>query len=216
VADRRIVILGAGGHAKVIIEIIRAAGTGTIVGLADADPTPREVLGARVLGDDTVLRRLHAEGVGHAFIAIGDNRIRARAADAVRAIGFELVNAISPAATLSPSARIGRGVAVMAGAVVNADAVLEDLVIVNTRASIDHDVRLGRACHIGPGAALAGGVSVGAEAFIGVGASVIPQRVIGAGSIVGAGASVIDDVAPGVTVVGVPARPLPARKRLKP
>ena len=96
----------------------------------------------------------------------------------------------------------------MPGAVVNALAHLERGVIVNTHASIDHDCRIGAFAHVAPGVALAGDVTVGEGALIGIGAAVVPGRTIGAWSTVGAGASVVGDVAPGETVVGVPARPL--------
>ncbi len=200
-----IVILGAGGHAKVVIELIRAQG-GVIAGLTDSNPTPRSVLGVPVVGDDRALPRLVADGVRYAFVAIGDNKARAAAAQAATGLGLILVNAISPNATVSDSARLGRGVAVMAGAVINAEASIDDLAIVNSGAIVDHDCRLERGCHEGPGAVLAGAVRIGAGALIGTGASVTPGRSIGAGAVVGAGACVVDDLEPDVVAVGVPAR----------
>jgi UDP-perosamine 4-acetyltransferase len=200
-----IVILGAGGHAKVVIELIRAQG-GVIAGLTDSNPTPRSVLGVPVVGDDLALPRLMADGVRYAFVAIGDNQARAAAAQAATGLGLVLVNAISPNARVSESARLGSGVAVMAGAVINAEAFIDDLAIVNSGAIVDHDCRLERGCHVGPGAVLAGGVRVGAGALIGTGASVTPGRSIGAGAVVGAGACVADDLEPDVVAVGVPAR----------
>ena len=200
-----IVILGAGGHAKVVIELIRAQG-GVIAGLTDSNPTPRSVLGVPVVGDDTALPRLLAEGIRHAFVAIGDNRARTAAAEAATGLGLVLFNAISPHACVSDSARLGCGVAVMAGVVINAEAFIEDLAIVNSGAVVDHDCRLERGCHVGPGAVLAGGVRVGAGALIGAGASVTPGRSIGAGAVVGAGACVVEDVDVDVVAAGVPAR----------
>ncbi|MDB5457169.1 MAG: sugar O-acyltransferase, sialic acid O-acetyltransferase NeuD family, partial [Caulobacter sp.] len=158
-----VVVLGAGGHAKVVIELLRTAGFATPAVL-DADPTPRDVAGAPVVGDDTALARLRAEGLSQAFVAIGDNALRRKLADRATAAGFTLVSAIHPSAVISPSARLGAGVAVMAGAVVNADTVVGDLAILNTRSSVDHDGVIGSAAHIGPGCALAGGVTVGEEA----------------------------------------------------
>jgi UDP-perosamine 4-acetyltransferase len=209
VASGPIVILGAGGHAKVVIELIRETG-GVIAGLTDSNPAPRSVLGVAVVGDDTALPRLLADGVRHAFVAIGDNRARAAAAQAATGLGLVLVNAVSPRASVSGSARLGRGVAVMAGAVINAETVIDDLAIVNSGAVVDHDCRLGRGCHVGPGAVLAGGVTVGAGALIGAGASVTPGRSVGAGAVVGAGACVVEDVEPGAVAVGVPARAAPS------
>lgn len=204
---RPLVILGAGGHAKVVVELIRAMDAGfRIVGLLDADPTPRTVAGAPVLGTDALLPELYNQGVRSAFVAIGDNGVRRRAAAAARGQGFELVNAISPRATVSPTARLGAGIAIMAGAVVNAEASLEDLVIVNTGAVVEHDARLGIAAHAGPGSVLAGNVEMEAEAFLGAGACAIPGVRIGAGAQVGAGASVVSDIPAGVLAYGVPAR----------
>jgi UDP-perosamine 4-acetyltransferase len=205
VASGPIVILGAGGHAKVVIELIREQG-GVIAGLTDSNAAPRSVLGVPVVGDDTALPRLLAEGVRHAFVAIGDNGARVIAAQAATGQGFVLINAVSRHACVSDSARLGWGVAVMAGAVINAEAVIDDLAIVNSGAVVDHDCRLERGCHVGPGAVLAGGVRIGAGALIGTGASVTPGRSIGAGAVVGAGASVVEDVDPDVVAVGVPAR----------
>ncbi len=200
-----VVIVGGGGHAKVVIESLRAAGQ-TIAAVIDADPTPRLVAGAPVVGDDSALAGLRGQGLTQAFVAIGDNRLRARLAQGLRDQGFELVNAIHPSAVISPSARLGLGVAVMAGAVINAESEISDLAIINTSAVVDHDCRLGTACHLGPASALAGGVSLGERTFLGVGARVIPNIAIGSDAIVGAGAVVVRDLADGVVAFGVPAR----------
>ncbi|HEY2480741.1 MAG TPA: acetyltransferase [Caulobacteraceae bacterium] len=202
-----VVILGAGGHAKVVIELLRAQGR-AIAGLTDADSAPRSVLGVPVVGDDTALAGLRDRGVRHAFVAIGDNAARQAAGARATDLGFILVNAVSPTASVSASARLGHGVAVMAGAVINADAVIGDLAIVNSGAIVDHDCHLERCCHVGPGAVLAGGVRLGAGALIGVGASVTPGCSIGARTIVGAGACVVADLGADVTAIGVPARPV--------
>lgn len=209
--DGPVVVLGAGGHAKVVLEVLREAGE-TVVGLTDADPAPRAVLGAPVLGTDAALPDVLARGCRRAFVALGDNAVRRRVAEQAMALGFELASAISPRAVVSPSARLGRGVAVMAGAVINADAEIGDLAIVNTGAVVEHDCRLGAAAHLGPRAALAGGVVVGEGAFLGVGASVIPGVTIGAAAVVGAGACVVRDVPEGARIAGVPARALLARR----
>jgi UDP-perosamine 4-acetyltransferase len=200
-----ILVVGAGGHAKVVIELIRAGG-GRIAALIDADPTPREVLGCAVVGDDDALPRLRAEGLTHAFVALGENRLRARLAARLRTLDFVLANAVSPGAHISPSAVIGAGVAIMAGAAINAEARLEDLVIVNTGAVVDHDCRLAEACHVGPGSTLAGDSRVGRLALIGAGCTLVPGVSVGDGAVVGAGSCVVRDIKPGVLALGVPAR----------
>ncbi len=200
-----VVILGGGGHAKVVIESLRASGE-TVVAIVDADPTPRAVLGVPVVGDDLALADLRGQGLAKLFVAIGDNRLREKLGRKAREQGFALVNAIHPSAVISPTARIGEGVAVMAGVAINADSVIGDLAIINTGAVVDHDCRLGAACHLGPASALAGGVIVGERSFLGVGARVIPGVSIGADAIVGAGGVVVRDLPDGVLAVGVPAK----------
>lgn len=200
-----VVILGGGGHAKVVIESLRAAGH-KVAAVIDADPTPRQVAGVPVVGDDSVLSRLRGEGLTQAFVAIGDNALRFKLARGLREQGFELVKAIHPSAVVSPSAQLGVGVAIMAGAVINAETQVGDLVIINTGAVVDHDCRLGAACHLGPASALAGGVRIGERAFLGVGVRAIPNITVGADTIVGAGAVILRDLPDAVVAFGVPAR----------
>jgi UDP-perosamine 4-acetyltransferase len=200
-----VVIIGGGGHGKVVIESLRAAGE-TVAAIVDADPTPRTVLGAPVVGDDLALANLRGQGLSKLFVAIGDNRLRETLGRKAREQGFALVNAIHPSAVISPSAQIGDGVAVMAGVAINADTRIGDLAIVNTGAVVDHDCVLNVACHLGPASALAGGVSIGARAFLGVGARAIPGVRIGADTIVGAGGVVVRDLPDAVLAIGVPAK----------
>lgn len=201
-----IIIVGAGGHAKVCIELLRAAGEPVAFCIGDAGGAP-DCVGVPVLDGDHHLPRLYAKGYRRAFVAIGANRLRARLAKVVREQGYELVNAISPRAQVSPSANVGAGVAIMAGAVINAEAVIGDLVIINTGATIDHDCVIGPAAHVAPQCALAGNVTLAACSFLGVGCKVIPGVTIGEHAIVGAGGVVICDIGAGVTAVGTPARP---------
>ena len=207
-AQTPVVVIGAGGHAKVVIELIRAQGLYEVMGCTDRDPRRRDVIGAPILGSDDVLSDLYAQGIRHCFVALGDNALRRKVATQVTALGFQLVNAISPKAVVSPSARIGRGVAVMAGAVINADATIGDLAIVNTRAAIDHDCRIGEAAHVAPRAALAGNVRIGPLAFVGAGATIVPGISIGESTVIGAGATVISNLGRNLVAVGVPAKPV--------
>jgi UDP-perosamine 4-acetyltransferase len=206
----RLVLVGAGGHAKVVLEVFRAIGGFDIVGLVDPKPPSPTVLGVPILGDDAALGTLRAQGVEFAFVALGDNRMRQKVGAQLRTLGFALPAAIHPSALISPSARIGEGVVVMASAAVGTETVIDELAILNTGAIIDHDNRLGAASHVAPGCALAGNVTVGERAFVGVGSSVRPGIRIGADAIVGAGSAVVSDVQASACVVGVPARPLRA------
>lgn len=209
----RVIGLGAGGHARVVLETLAAVGGYEVVGLLD----PREELagttvhGVAVLGDDELLGRQYDDGVTHAFIGLGgsgDTGPRRRLYELARSHGFEIVAAIHPGAAVSPSAQLGAGVTILAAAVVNADATLGEDVIVNTGALVEHDCRIGDHVHVASGARLASGVTVGEGAHVGLGANVIQGLSVGAGAIVGAGAAVVRDVEPGVVVAGVPARVL--------
>jgi UDP-perosamine 4-acetyltransferase len=199
-----VVVLGAGGHAKVVIELLRA--TGQQVAFCVSADSAEHCAGVQVLRGDEHLARLRSIGYGRAFIAIGANRLRQRLAAHALDLGYELVNAISPHAVLSPSAQLGQGIAIMAGVVVNAQAVIGDLAILNTGVTVDHDCRIGAAVHLAPQCALAGNVLVGAGAFLGIGCKVIPDIEIGNDAILGAGAVVTSVIPAGVTAVGVPAR----------
>ena len=204
----QVILLGAAGHAKVIIEILRGQGDCELVGCLSSSTAGGSVLGVPILGDDSQLETLFRGGVTHAFAAIGDNRTRRRLCGQLQEKGFDLVNAISRQAILSPSVHLASGIAVMPGAVINADASIETGCIVNTSATVDHDCRIGEYSHIGPGSNLAGGVIVNTGAFLGIGSRVVPNIEIGEWSTVGAGSVVLADIPPQVTAVGVPARVL--------
>jgi len=208
---KRVVGLGAGGHAKVVIEILQLMGGYELVGLLDPKKElwNTKVLGIPVLGGDDLLPKLYKEGVRHAFIGlgtIGDTRPRRELYEKARSYGFQIVRAIHPQATISSSAVIGDGSTIMASAVINAAAKLGDNVIVNTGAIIEHDCVIGDHVHIATGARLASTVHVGNGSHIGLGASIRQCICIGRNAIVGAGAVVVEDVPDDVVVAGVPAR----------
>jgi UDP-perosamine 4-acetyltransferase len=204
-----VIVIGAGGHAKVCIELLQAAGRRVAYCIGDAEGAL--CAGIPVLAGDEHLQRLRQEGYTDLFVAVGANATRRRLAAAAQALGYTLVNAISPRAAISPSARLGAGIAIMAGAVVNAEADIGDLVIINTGATVDHDCRLGTAVHIAPQCGLAGNVSIGAESFLGVGCKAIPGVRIGDNVLIGAGGVVVDDIPAHTRAVGVPARPIRSR-----
>lgn len=213
----RIVGLGAGGHAKVVIEIVRALGSFELVGLLDPRPDlhGREVLGVPVLGGDTLIASLYDDGVEHAFIGLGSGHEmegRARLYEEARGAGFHVPALVHPAALVSPSASLGPGATLCAGAVVNAAARAGADLLVNTAAVVEHDCVLGDHVHVATGARLASGVRVGDVVHVGLGACVNQGVSIGAGSVVGSGAVVIEDVPEGVVVAGVPSRVLRERR----
>jgi len=200
----RIVLLGAGGHAKVIADILLESDEMEIAGCVTLGDKG-SLVGFPVLGGDDKLPQLCASGITRAFPAIGDNARRMTAIDRLSALGFTLVNAISRRASVSPRASLGSGVAIMPGAVVNVGSTVSDGAIINTGATVDHDCAIGRCAHIAPGCHLAGKVRVGKGALLGVGVSVIPGLSIGDWTLVGAGAVVIRDLPSQSKAVGVPA-----------
>jgi UDP-perosamine 4-acetyltransferase len=207
----KIIGLGAGGHAKVVIEVLQSIDSNDIVGLLDHNPKlwNRRVLGIEVLGDDALMFELHGQGVRHAFIGLGgadDTGPRRLLYQRARDIGFEIISAVHPDATVSPSAKIGSGLTVFAQAVVNADARLGENVTVNTGAIVEHDCHIGDHVHLATGSRLCSAVQVGSGAHIGAGATVRQNISIGEGAVVGAGAVVVKNVDPWTVVMGVPAK----------
>lgn len=202
----KLLLLGAGGHAKAVIEVARAAGA-ELAGLIAAN-SARHVMDVPVIGTDDDLPRLRAEGIEAAFAAIGDNAVRQRLILTLRGLGFALPSLLHPRAVISASATLGEAVVAMPLAFVGAEASIGDGVILNAGAIVEHDARIGAAAHIAPGAALAGHVTVGERALVGVGAAARPGVRIGADAIVGVGAVVVADVLAGTVVAGNPARPL--------
>ncbi len=197
----RVVILGAGGHAAVIVDSMLEAGEHALAACLGASEEST-ILGVPVLPAETDPRTLGAEGV---FVAVGDNARRKRLVEEARGMGLELVNAVHPRAVVSRFAELGAGVAVMAGAVVNARSVIRDGCIVNTGASVDHDCRVGAYAHMAPGTRLCGRVELGEGVFLGVGACVLPEVRIGEWAVIGAGAVVRRDIPAGSRAWGVPA-----------
>jgi sugar O-acyltransferase (sialic acid O-acetyltransferase NeuD family) len=210
-SPKRVLILGAGGHGRVVLDILLQTRTHQVVGFLDNN---REMYGRRVDGlpvlgtiDDLpeLARELNVSGV---LIAIGDNGVRRGLARDVDAAGIELVNGIHRSATVAHNATLGRNVVIAAGVVVCAHCQIGDSVILNTGCIIDHQTMVGEGCHICPGVRIAGRVKVESGTFIGIGATVIPKVTLGCECIIGAGAVVIGDVPPMATMVGVPARPI--------
>jgi UDP-perosamine 4-acetyltransferase len=213
---RRIVCIGGGGHAVVVIDTLQAmsecAGADfEIAGFIDATGKAQPVLGVPCIGTDAELPRLVAAmRLTHVIVAVGLTRggddLRARLFSAGEAAGLAPFTAIHPSAVVARSAQIGAGSVVMAGALIQPRTEIGRNVIVNTRAAIDHDCRIGDHVHVAPGAVLSGGIALEDGCHVGTGAVILQNLRIGRGATVAAGATVVRDVAAGAVVKGTPAR----------
>ncbi len=208
---QQILVYGASGHAKVVIDIVEHAGVDQIAFLIDDDP---QIKGTRffdypVLGgmNDLDAWLAHNPSIG-AIVAIGDNATRSRIAASLKQKGLTLASAVHPAACIGRDVAIGSGTVIMSGCAVNSDTIIGDDTIINTGSTVDHDCTVGDRVHIAPGCHLCGDVKIGAGSFLGAGSTVIPGVRIGANVFIGAGSTVLHDVADGARIAGSPARPL--------
>ena len=192
-------IIGASGHAKVIVDIIQESGL-SIEGIWDENPDIKNFVGYAIAGNFADFKSINTNEV---IIAIGNNSIRKRiAAELLENVAV----AIHPRAFVSRYSTIGAGTVIMANATVNANASVGSYAIVNTNASIDHDCVIENFVHISPQAGIAGNVLVGEGSHVGIGASVIQGINIGKWTTIGAGTVVINDVPDFAVVVGNPGR----------
>ncbi len=202
------VIVGAGGHGRVVLDALRQEGVHTVVGFLDSNERlhDQRIDGVKVLGSLDLLPMLRENGIEGAIVGIGDNGTRRSFMQSILDHGVQLVNAVHPFASVAGNVNLGRGVLVAAGALVCAHCQIGDGVILNTGCIVDHESMIGTCVHVCPGAKLAGRVTVESGAFIGIGATVVQRVRVGHDAVVGAGSVVLKDVNPMTTVVGVPAR----------
>lgn len=199
----RILVAGAGGHAKVVIDAAAGAGI-DVVGVLGVPGDPANLLGVPVVTDASTCD-------ADAFIvAVGDNATRARVVDGLTALGLTAVTVVHPSAVIAPTACIGAGTFIAAGVIVNPDAVIGAHVILNTACTVDHDCDLGDFVHLGPNVSLCGGVKVGDGALFGVGSSAMPKTTVGEWAVIGAGATVVADLPAHMVCIGTPARAIHA------
>jgi sugar O-acyltransferase (sialic acid O-acetyltransferase NeuD family) len=196
-------VIGAGGHAKVVVRCLQRLGY-TVSALFDDNRAlwGQTLLGAPICGPVAdIVNRPPLPTV----IALGDNRLRCQLAAQYT---LEYLAVIDPCAVVDPSARIGHGSVVLPGAIVSVDATLGEHAIVNHGVTVDHDCRIGEFAQLAPGVHLAGEVKIGIGVLMGIGAVAIPRTEVGAWSVVGAGAAVVEPLPDRVIAVGVPARPV--------
>lgn len=205
------IVLGAGGHAKVVIDALRGMAGVVVAGVLTGESTcgGAQVLGVPVLGNDGLLSRLAGEGITHFTVGIGGigpNPLRERLFEKAMTVGLKPLSVVHPAAVVSAHAVLEDGVQVFAGAIVHPGARLCCGCIINTGVIVEHDAVAEEFAHLASGCRVAGEVVVGRYAFVGAGVTVIQRITIGASAFIGAGAVVIRDVPDDARVAGVPAR----------
>lgn len=189
------ILIGGGGHARVLIDLIKATDEHEIVGIVDPElETDSDVLGIPVLGRDDVLPDLITRGIKNVCIGVGsikDNTKRRELYNIIKNMGFSIPSLIHPGAIVSTiETSISDGVQIMAGAIIQAGTVIGENTIVNTGAVIEHDCVIGKNVHICPGAVICGGSIIGDNSFIGAGSTVIQYIEVGRNAVVGAGAMI--------------------------
>ncbi|KJU81366.1 Sialic acid O-acyltransferase, NeuD [Candidatus Magnetobacterium bavaricum] len=207
---QKIVIIGGGGHAKVLIDIIFTSKNYEILGIIDSQVNESsEVCGIPVIGNDGMLQGLYAKGVKNVGIGVGsvrDNNKRKNLYIKVKQTGFFTPTLIHPRSIVSTRTQISDGVQIMAGVIIGSDSFIGNNTIINTGAIIEHDCIINSHVHICSGAVISGGCKIEEGAFIGAGSIMIQGLKIGVNAVVAAGAVVIKDVPANSQVAGVPAK----------
>ena len=203
-------LIGAGGHASVVLDALRRSGAGPVVGTLDDNVTTHGHLfhDVRVIGGHEKLSDYPPErfDLVMGVVGFGEKTQRWRLLDELRALGYHLAAVIHPSAVIAASACYDEGAQVLVGSIVNPGAHIGRDAIVNSAVVVEHDNLIGAGAHLAPRVTLGGGVVVGERAQIGMGAVVLQGLTVGAGAIVGAGAVVTQSVEPHTVVVGVPAK----------
>ena len=199
--EREIIVIGSGGHAKVVIATAQAAGF-RVHSVYDDDESRHggNVLGVPIAGS---IASVTEAGGRSAINAIGSNRARA---DVCAGLDFVWATLVHPSAVVHSSTSLGEGTVVFAGVVVQPGTKVGKHVILNTCSSVDHDCKIDDYAHIAPGARLCGNVTIAQGALMGVCSSALPGVGVGAWAVVGGGATVVDSIPPGVVAIGTPAR----------
>jgi sugar O-acyltransferase (sialic acid O-acetyltransferase NeuD family) len=211
----RILIAGCGTYGEVYLSYLRRCTDFEIVGFLDDDPEAigKTVQGLRVLGTTEDLALYKEQGVEGIIAPIGNNKARVRILEQATAIGMSTPNFIHPTASVSKDAQIGKGVYILPESIVMPYADIRDFVMVSMGVHIAHHTILHKGVFLSSGANMGAGIEVGECAYFGMSATIMTGiKMVGKDVTVGAGAVVIRDVPEGITVAGVPAKPLEKRK----
>jgi sugar O-acyltransferase (sialic acid O-acetyltransferase NeuD family) len=206
----KIVLVGGGGHCKVVSSIILENNNYEIVGIADVErKLGTEINGIKINYTDDQLEQLYKKGIKNAVItvgSIGNSERRVRIYNMLKKIGFFLPIIISKHSIISRHISIGEGTVIMPGAIINSGARIGKNCIINTGAIIEHDCVVGNNAHIAPGVTLSGGVKIGDGAHVGTGSAIIQNVEIGKNTLIGAGSVVIKNIPKNVKAYGIPAK----------
>lgn len=208
-AKKKIVLIGGGGHCKVVISILKKLVNFEIAGIVDNYKADSFISGIKIIGTDDDLKDIYKSGVHNALITVGstkDNAKRYSLFNMAKKIGYKFSVIISPEAIADESVKIGEGTVVMPGSIINIDSSIGKNCIINTGAIIEHDCKIGDHCHIAPGVHISGSVEVEKLSFIGVGATIIQGIKIGKNVTIGAGSVIIKDIPDNVIALGNPAK----------
>lgn len=208
---RKLLLVGGGGHCRSVISALKSGGIEyEKIGIVDhKEKVGQEVSGISVVGEDNDLEQLYLQGYTDAFVtlgSIGNPQKRKQLFRKIKEIGFHVPNIIDISAVVSEDTRLGEGIFVGKGGVINSCAIVEDGCIINTSATIEHDCEIGAFVHMATGSVLCGEVRIGADTHIGANATVIQGICIGKNVIIGAGSVIIRNVEDGVTIIGNPGR----------
>lgn len=215
---KKIVLIGAGGHCKVIIDIIKSTNEYEIAGVTDDMQKQDNVLDIPIIGNDDILGQLYQSGVNYAFICVGAlNNINLRNSiyKKLKLIGFKVPVLIHKNSIVSEFVHIGDGTCVMPGAIINAGCQIGINCIINSGCVVEHDCTIGDNSHISPNVSLAGGVNIGCNTHVGIGSSIIQNISLGNNVTIGAGAVVINNIDDNALAVGVPAKIISINNRNK-
>lgn len=198
-----VIILGAGGHGKVVINALLASKR-EIIGIVDSHhQVGDQVLGVKVIGDDTKVFEFSPSAVElvNGIGALPDSDVRWRLTATFREKGYTFATVVHPQTIIAPDVILEEGVQLMAGSIIQPGSLIGQDTIVNTRVSIDHDCTIGNGCHIAPGTVVNGSVTIDQRSFIGTGSCIIQNITIGERVIVGAGSIICANIPSFVKII---------------